>query len=192
MCDKQSYFHLLSKEQAFRRENSKSLSRSIFHCCVGICFFVILCAFLQKETFVVFSESNMIPTYACPALTLGLRPGFPLLFLLGFLMGFLFALFSGTVTWVSTFTLPPLFLESSSGWMRGRTPPFDIVTPLSNYSIIHQNNGIAIIIIIRTKVKILLLNILLRCIRLISQHGIEVGYWNKGGKFIAFNALPPW
>ena len=66
-----------------------------------------------------------------PKPTLALRPGLPFPFLMeGFLMlltrG---SLFSGTVTWVSTFTRLPLFLDRSSGWIRGRTPPFDMVTP---------------------------------------------------------------
>ncbi len=32
----------------------------------------------------------------------------------------------------SSFALDPLFLESSSGWMLGKTPPAVMVTPLSN------------------------------------------------------------
>lgn len=75
-------------------------------------------------------------------LTLGLRPGFPLLFLEDLLLLFTsLSVFSGAVICESTFTLPPLFLESSSGWIRGRTPPFDMVTPLSSCTIPHQNTS---------------------------------------------------
>lgn len=77
------------------------------------------------EMFAIIHEAH-----SC-VLTLGLRPGLPLPFLVvGFLMLLTrSALFSGTVTWVSTFTRLPLFLDNSSGWIRGRTPPFDMVTP---------------------------------------------------------------
>lgn len=65
-------------------------------------------------------------------LTFGLRPRLPFTFL-GGLTGFLLfecsAGLSGTVAWLSTFTRLPLFLDRSSGWIRGRTPPFEMVTP---------------------------------------------------------------
>lgn len=65
-------------------------------------------------------------------LTFGLRPRLPLTFLkvlVGFLLFKRSSCLSVTDAWLSTFTRPPLFLESSSGWIRGRTPPFDMVTP---------------------------------------------------------------
>ena len=68
-------------------------------------------------------------------LTLGLRPGFPLPFLTAGFFGLLerASLFSGITTWASTFTRLPLFLDSSSGWMRGRTPPLEMVTPFRSW-----------------------------------------------------------
>lgn len=71
-----------------------------------------------------------------PWLTFGLRPLLPLTFLKGlmdFLLLELSSGFSETGAWLSTFTLPPLFLERSSGWILGRTPPFDMVTPRKSW-----------------------------------------------------------
>lgn len=65
-------------------------------------------------------------------LTFGFRPRLPFTFftvLTGFLLFDCSAGLSATVAWVSTFTRLPLFLDRSSGWIRGRTPPFEIVTP---------------------------------------------------------------
>lgn len=65
-------------------------------------------------------------------LTFGFRPRLPLTFLkdlTGFLLFERSSAFSGMDVWLSTFTRPPLFFESSSGCIRGSTPPFDMVTP---------------------------------------------------------------
>ena len=76
-------------------------------------------------------------------LTFGLRPRLPLTFLndfTGFLLFERSSCFSGTDAWLSTFTRPPLFFERSSGWIRGRTPPLDMVTPRRSCGIKHFRN----------------------------------------------------
>lgn len=82
--------HLLSEEQALCGQNSESLSWSVFHCCVGICFFVILCAFLQKEkkhvNYIIFGLIDLV--YCCDQPTL-----FSAYF--GLASWFSFALFAG-------------------------------------------------------------------------------------------------
>lgn len=69
-------------------------------------------------------------TFSWP--TFGFRPRLPLTFFEGLTALVLLArnaFFSGTDAWLSALTRLPLFLERSSGWMRGRTPPFEMVTP---------------------------------------------------------------
>ncbi len=90
MCDKHSYFHLLSKEQAFRRENSKSLSWSVFHCCVGICLFVILCAFLhERNIFSILTDKHGTrATYVWHCTHFGFAAWFSFALFAGFLDGF--------------------------------------------------------------------------------------------------------
>ncbi len=45
----------------------------------------------------------------------------------------------GGVMTASSFALDPLFLEISSGWMLGKTPPAAMVTPLSNCTSVKQS-----------------------------------------------------
>lgn len=50
----------------------------------------------------------------------------------------LFSVGGGVMT-ASSFPLEPLFLESSSGWMLGKTPPAATVTPFSSCT--HTSQG---------------------------------------------------
>lgn len=150
--------YLLSEEQTLCWEDGESVSWAVFQRGVWCGLFVVVCALCHMEGKTAHLDRACIlggfthqkhtisPPFSPRGLsrpTFGLRPGLPLLFLRG-LTGFFLARssrFSGTAACVSTLIRAPLFLESSSGWIRGSTPPFDMVTPRRSWGRRHKRRG---------------------------------------------------